>query len=48
MGKGNSKYIKDCNDPEVDMCGIIYVSKNKDFKKLDINLPFYKLIDVEK
>lgn len=29
MGQGNSKYIKECNDQEADMCGVIYQFNNK-------------------
>jgi hypothetical protein len=46
MGQGNSKYIKECNDPEADMCGIIYQFNSKS-KKLDYDLTFNKLNDVE-
>ena len=46
MGQGNSKYIKECNDPEADMCGIIYQFNNKS-KKLDYDLTFNKLNDIE-
>ena len=46
MGQGNSKYIRDCNDAEADMCGIIYQFNNKS-KKLYYELTFNKLNDIE-
>lgn len=47
MGQGNHKYMKECSDPETDMCGIIYKSNSTDYSKLDHDTPFYKLTDVE-
>ena len=46
MGLGNSEYIKECKDPEADMCGIIYQFNNNQ-KKLEFDLPFNKLNDVD-